>query len=218
MTTTPPAASSDARPAVDMVVRSLFIKGFAMPALLAPAVLTDEAGVRVVLDRMIADGLAAPKGPMFQLTDAGKARGAELATLDREQWGVKNAVKALDAFLAFDHRMKEVVTAWQLRTVGGQQVMNDHTDPGYDSTVLGDFARLHADAAAWLAPIPSGLPRIADYVVRLAHAAEHVAAGEHTYIASPRLDSYHSIWFELHEDLIRLAGRTREDEVAAGRA
>jgi hypothetical protein len=26
------------------------------------------------------------------------------------------------------------------------------------------------------------------------------------------------VWFELHEDLIRLAGRRREDEAAAGRA
>ncbi len=218
MTTTPSATSGGVGPTVDAVIRSMYIKGFVMPALLAPAVLTDEAGVRTVLDRMIADGLAAPKGPMFQLTDTGKGRGAELAEQDRTQWGVDNATRALDSFLEFDHRMKEVVTAWQLRTVDGQQVMNDHTDAAYDATVLGDFAQLHADAATWLAPIPAGLPRMADYVVRLGHAAERVAAGEHTYIASPRLDSYHSIWFELHEDLIRLAGRTREDEVAAGRA
>ena len=37
-------------------------------------------------------------------------------------------------------------------------------------------------------------------------------------VASPRVDSYHGVWFELHEDLILLAGRTRADEVAAGRA
>jgi len=38
------------------------------------------------------------------------------------------------------------------------------------------------------------------------------------FIASPRVDSYHSAWFELHEELILLTGRTRADEVAAGRA
>jgi pyruvate,orthophosphate dikinase len=32
------------------------------------------------------------------------------------------------------------------------------------------------------------------------------------------VDSYHGIWFELHEDLIQLAGRTRAAEVEAGRA
>ena len=217
MTTAPPAPGGTG-PAPDAVIRALAIKGFVMPALLAPAVLSDEAAVRTVLEKMVANGLVGPKGPMFQLTDAGKARGTELTVADREQWGVENAGRALDAFLEFDRRMKEVVTAWQLRTVGGQQVMNDHTDAAYDAGVLADFADLHGAAAAWLAPLPAGLPRIADYSVRLGLAAARVAAGEHTYIASPRLDSYHSIWFELHEDLIRLAGRTREDEVAAGRA
>ena len=49
-------------------------------------------------------------------------------------------------------------------------------------------------------------------------AAEAAAAGNGKFVASPRVDSYHGAWFELHEDLILLAGRTRADEVAAGRA
>ncbi len=32
------------------------------------------------------------------------------------------------------------------------------------------------------------------------------------------IDSYHTVWFELHEELIALSGLTREDEAAAGRA
>ena len=32
------------------------------------------------------------------------------------------------------------------------------------------------------------------------------------------VDSYHGVWFELHEDLIRLAERDRAAEAAAGRA
>jgi pyruvate,orthophosphate dikinase len=32
------------------------------------------------------------------------------------------------------------------------------------------------------------------------------------------IDSYHTVWFELHEDLIGLAGLSRADEAAAGRA
>ena len=37
-------------------------------------------------------------------------------------------------------------------------------------------------------------------------------------MASPSVDSYHGVWFELHETLILLAGRNRADEAAAGRA
>jgi hypothetical protein len=32
------------------------------------------------------------------------------------------------------------------------------------------------------------------------------------------IDSFHTVWFELHEDLIGLLGRTRAEEAAAGRA
>jgi pyruvate,orthophosphate dikinase len=56
------------------------------------------------------------------------------------------------------------------------------------------------------------------YRTRLTAAAERIAAGDNEYIAAPLVDSYHNIWFELHEDLIRLAGKTREEEVEAGRA
>jgi pyruvate,orthophosphate dikinase len=54
--------------------------------------------------------------------------------------------------------------------------------------------------------------------VRLGHAIERAVGGDQRYVASPRVDSYHGAWFELHEDLIQLAGRSRVDEVAAGRA
>ena len=67
-------------------------------------------------------------------------------------------------------------------------------------------------------PLLEGLPRLASYGRRLDDAAEKAAAGDGMYIASPRVDSYHGVWFELHEDLIRLSGKTREEEVAAGRA
>jgi hypothetical protein len=56
------------------------------------------------------------------------------------------------------------------------------------------------------------------YRARLRRAADAAIAGDGRFVASPRVDSYHGIWFELHEDLIQLAGRTREEEAAAGRA
>jgi pyruvate,orthophosphate dikinase len=63
-----------------------------------------------------------------------------------------------------------------------------------------------------------GLHRFGTYLARLERAAAEAAGGDGRFVASPRVDSYHGIWFELHEDLILLAGRNRADEVAAGRA
>ena len=171
-----------------------------------------------VLDRLVADGLAEMAVGSFRLTADGKSVGQECITEDATAWGVDNALAALDAFLALDHRMKETVTAWQMREVDGAQTFNDHSDPDYDAGVLARLAALHVDASAWLAPLVAGLPRLGAYGERLELAAAMAASGDGKYVASPRVDSYHSIWFELHEDLILLAGRNRADEVAAGRA
>ena len=111
------------------------------------------------------------------------------------------------------------MTAWQLRDDAGGQVANDHSDADYDRTVLDRLAALHADAMAWLSPLEDACPRLAGYRVRLGRAIEHaIGRGDGRYVASPRVDSYHGVWFELHEDLIQLADRTREEETAAGRA
>jgi len=199
-------------------VRTLAIKGYVTPDMLAPAlgVSADVAGER--LDRLVADGIAKDSGGMFSLTDDGKALGAEMIAADREAWGAANAEAALDGFLALDARMKIIVTAWQMKEVGGEQVLNDHADADYDAEVLGRLAELAVDGRAWITPCIDGLPRLLAYATRLDVAAEAAAGGDGMYIASPRVDSFHGVWFELHEDLIRLAGKTREEEVAAGRA
>jgi pyruvate,orthophosphate dikinase len=145
-------------------------------------------------------------------------RAAALLASEQAAWGSAPAGAALDAFVALDRRMKDTVTAWQLRDATAQ-VINDHTDAEYDRSVLDRLAALHADTDAWLSGLePRCPPRLADYRVRFGRALEQATAGDQRYVASPRVDSYHGIWFELHEDLIRLAGRTREAEVAAGRA
>ena len=208
----------DSEVPVEMIVRALLIKGFATPNALAPALQATEEETSAFLDRTTADGVTELTGAMFRLTADGKSLGAEMMASDREHWGVANADRALDDFIPIDGRMKLIVTAWQMREVDGEPVLNDHSDPVHDAAVLSDFASLHQDAEAWLRPLSQELRRLDTYRSRLEHAAEQVEDGEYAHIASPTVDSYHSVWFELHEDLILLANRTREDEVAAGRA
>ncbi len=216
----PPADPSAAPVTADRVLRSLSTKGFATTANLADCLLALDDDVQPMVDRFVEDGLVSSVAGAYRLTDAGKARAMELLTADRRGWGPHAAVAALDAFLALDQRMKDTVTAWQLRppAEGGEPAINDHTDPEYDRQVLDRLAALHADADHWLEPLEAACPRLAGYRARLARALERARAGDPKYVASPRVDSYHGAWFELHEDLIQLAGRTREAEVAAGRA
>jgi pyruvate,orthophosphate dikinase len=60
-------------------------------------------------------------------------------------------------------------------------------------------------------------PRFGIYRPRLSRALERVRAGDTSFMARPVIDSYHTVWFELHEDLIAITGRTRAAEAAAGR-
>jgi pyruvate,orthophosphate dikinase len=217
---TAPADPAVARrePTIDDALRAVSTKGFATSANLADALLSSPKRVQPLLDQLVVDGLAASVAGAYRLTEAGTARAAEFVAADRERWGIDRATEALDAFLALDARMKETVTAWQLRPSEGEPVVNDHSDVDYDRSVLDRLGALDADAAAWLEPLESACPRLAGYRPRLARALERALAGDQKFVASPRVDSYHGVWFELHEDLIQLAGRTREDEVAAGRA
>ena len=200
------------------VLRCLAVKGYATPAGLAEAQFSRLEEIGACLDRLAADGLVELVAGSFRLAPDGKAVASELLASDRDRWGKERAIAALDTFLALDRRMKETVTAWQMRDLDGLQTLNDHSDPAYDARVLADLAALHGDAVRWLSPLVAALARFGTYAARLDRAARLAADGDQRYVASPRVDSYHSAWFELHEDLILLSGRSRAGEVVAGRA
>ena len=212
------ASTGPAEPTADDILRALLVKGYATPEAAGVAVGCPTEAASGFIAALVAEGLAEQAAGAFRLTAAGKAQGAACIAEDRARWGEAEASAALDAFLELDGRMKATVTSWQMREVDGAQVLNAHGDAAYDAGVLASLAALHVDTSAWLAPLVARLPRLRCYLDRLDRAAEAVAAGNGKYIASPRVDSYHGAWFELHEDLIRLAGRNRADEVAAGRA
>jgi pyruvate,orthophosphate dikinase len=200
------------------VLRTLLIKGYATPEMLGACLLCATEQATSLLDLLGKEGQVEMAAGSFRLTADGKAAAAELVGADREAWGADAANAALDAFLALDARMKETVTDWQMRVIEGEQQLNDHGDPEYDRGVLDRLRVLHADAIPWLRPLAGRLARLGRYEARLERAVGLSLSGDPAYVASPRVDSYHSVWFDLHEELIRLAGRTRAGEVAAGRA
>jgi pyruvate,orthophosphate dikinase len=200
------------------VIRALSVKGTVALDALADVLLAEVDPVRSLVEGLIEERLAEGTAGTVRLTAEGKLEASGQFATDRTQLGETPAAETLDAFHAFDARMKELVTAWQVRDVAGEQVLNDHTDEAYDAQVVDDLAALHRDTVEWLSPLAGAMRPYAAYRSRLTRALDLVRAGDPRYVASPRVDSYHSVWFELHEDLIRLAGRRRADEGAAGRA
>ena len=200
------------------VVRALLVKGLVGVDALAIALGSSSDAIGALIDGLLSEGFAEPAADAWRLTRGGRLRAAELFSLERELLGRERAIDALDRFVELDRRVKETVSDWQLRSVDGAQAPNDHGDAGYDADVLDRLGTVHADAMTWLPSLSDSLPRFAVYRTRLERALDLARRGDGRYVASPRVESYHGVWFELHEDLIRLAGRTRSEEAAAGRA
>ncbi len=199
------------RPGTDDVTRALLIRGSVTLDQLAEALLATPDDVTDALDGATAAQIVERVADGIRLTPQGKLAAAKLVAADAERVGVEPAAGMLDAFHALDGRMKEIVTRWQVRDVEGEPTLNDHGDAAYDRVVLEDLGALETETAAWLGPLAEALRPFAAYRARLARAMRLVHDGDTRFIASPRVDSVHSVWFELHEDLIRLAGRRRGD-------
>jgi len=199
----------------DDLLQVMLIKGTMPAGQLATALSADPGPVSTLVGQLVADGLAENNGDGCRLTGAGRLRALAVFAADRDRFGEDRSVAALEAFRSLDARMKDTVTAWQLCTDGDEPRLNDHTDTAYDARVLGMLAQLHAATATWMTPLTEAFSRFGRYRGRLEEALEAARNGDQRYVTSPRVDSYHSIWFELHEDLIRLAGRERSGEPAA---
>jgi len=195
----------------DDVVRTLAVRGSITPGQLEESTLGDSSMLDPLVDELIASGSVEKAAGALRLTASGKLAATELFSADRFVVGDERARELLDEFHELDARMKALVTAWQVRDVGGEQVVNDHADAEYDGQIIEQLNALDTDTGAWLAPIALDLGRFGTYRTRLGHALELARAGDQRFVASPRVDSYHSVWFELHEDLIRVSGKKRAE-------
>jgi len=112
-------------------------------------------------------------------------------------------------FEVVNNELKQLVTDWQTVTVGGCAIANDHADAAYDEQIIDRLGAVHDKVTPILAALANALPRYARYSVRLDHALERAEAGAHAWVSDATQDSYHTVWFDLHEDLLRVLGRTR---------
>ena len=213
-----PAATREEEPSSatatsDEVLEVLLIKGIATVDQLTLNLACDPESLSALLAQLGAASLIEAATGGDRLTGEGKLRALAAFDADRQRVGADRLAELLGSFHELDLRMKDTVTAWQLRPSGDEPVFNDHSDPGYDAQVLERLSELHHDAVAWVAPLTAAFARFERYQGRLEWALTVAQGGDQRYVASPRVDSYHSVWFELHEDLIRLIGRRRSDEL-----
>jgi hypothetical protein len=62
--------------------------------------------------------------------------------------------------------------------------------------------------------LASAMTRYHPYEPRFGAALAKLDAGEREWFTKPLIDSYHTVWFELHEDLLSTLGIERSQEGA----
>lgn len=184
--------------------------------------LAESAGVSVedataATAQWVEEGKAAETPRGLRLTPEGRAWVDELLAAERA--GMERAAvdAAYDRFCEHNGAFKQLVTDWQVKIVDGEQTLNDHTDAAYDQAIFARLDQLHAVARPVFEEVGGLCPRLARYIGRFETAIGKLHDGDPSWLAAPMKDSYHTLWFELHEELILLCGRTRAEEAAAGR-
>jgi hypothetical protein len=117
--------------------------------------------------------------------------------------------RAYEAFRSMNREVLQVCTDWQVRQGGAP---NDHSDAAYDWSVIDRLEALDDRAGPLVRRLANADSRFGEYRERLRAARQRVVDGERDWLTSPRVDSYHTVWMELHEDLLAALGLERQAE------
>jgi hypothetical protein len=148
------------------------------------------------------------RGANLALAPAGREAHAAWARLTPGSEEEALARSAYERFLALNVEFLRICTDWQLKP-GNQP--NDHSDAAYDFKILERLDRLDERAGALIEGLGKTVPRFAGYRARLTAALDRISE-DRAWLASPRCDSYHTVWMQLHEDLLSAVGVNRADE------
>jgi hypothetical protein len=200
------------------VLHGLRLKGFAEAGVVAELLGAPESSVAERLEAAAAEGHALHRNGRLSgwtLTPAGRAENERLLAAELDQLGLRDLVDdAYRRFLALNGEMLAACTRWQVKEVDGEQIINDHSDPAYDAEVIEGLGRLDDRVQPICAELGEHLERFTRYAPRFTSALEKVRGGEREWFTKPIIESYHTVWFELHEDLLATLGIDRASEAA----
>lgn len=179
------------------VLLALRVRGRADVAHVALAIGRGEVDAGTALADVETRGLAErTSNGAFALTASGRevlARALAAESLDRAALALQ-----YERFMVVDRELKRAVTTWQL------------AEPANQAAAVAGVMAAAAAAGAIATALAALAARYGSYAGRIAVAAGAIATGDRRYVASPRVDSLHQAWFELHEDLLVTLGRSRD--------
>ena len=137
------------------------------------------------------------------LTAEGKERDTELLREELIASGAESKLRgALDDFEnTVNADLVRVITAWQLQSAAEQQSSS--------TAVLQELTELGEALAKLLIPLTDRLPRFSRYPRQFREALAQARSGDMHWVAGVGVLSCHTVWAELHQDLLSSLGRER---------
>lgn len=173
----------------------------------------ERAEIDAALEKALADGTAMAARGSNMITPAGRE---VLDAAYPEKCADLRADPAIvETFEQFENGVNKQVlklsTDWQTVEIDGERVPNDHSDADYDAKILDRLNAVHDKTAKVLKPFVDADIRLERFLDRLGQALVRAEGGEKDYVSGVRVDSYHTVWFQMHEHLLRLMGRERPE-------
>jgi hypothetical protein len=194
------------------LLHGLAIKKHATPGEIAPLVGMPEAEAAALLQQAAKNGRAIETQGKYALSPlAQMALAGDYSRRFAALRGNQVFTAAYESFERINVDLKTLITRWQTVETAGARVANDHSNRDYDTQILDRLGQLHERAEGLLTRLESVMPRFSYYRIRLLEALERAESGKIEWVSSPKIESYHTLWFELHEDLLRLLGKQRSE-------
>jgi hypothetical protein len=160
------------------------------------------AEVEAGLSKAVAEGAVIAAKDKYMITPAGRsvledAYPVAFAAI-RESAEVREAMDAFES--GVNKQVLALTTEWQTREAGAD-----------DMAIIDKLARVHEKTAKVLRPLVSADPLVDRFLDRIGEALTRAEGGETDYVSGVRVDSVHTVWFQMHEHLLRLTGRERPE-------
>jgi hypothetical protein len=162
-----------------------------------------------VVTLLINEGYVARSARGIRITAEGRVTHASWARIPVGAPDEQIARRAYERFLPLNRELLRICSDWQVRPGG---IPNDHRDARYDWAIVDRLHTLDERIAPVVSRVGRTVERFSEYRPRLGAALARVESGEPDWLTSPRLDSYHTVWMRLHEDLLLAIGADRSAE------
>jgi hypothetical protein len=188
---------------MDEVLHAVRLRGIATPQAVVDMTGLELVAVESRLFELAAEDLVlerpSKKRPGWVLTETGRGAHASMLAAAHTPDQIAVLQEHYDGFLAVNGDVKGLSARWQ--SAGDDERFE----------LIDRLEDLHEKARPVFASAGGAVERFGRYGARLGIALEKLD-DDPRYFVSPQVDSYHTVWFECHEDFLLTLGRTRRGE------